>query len=894
MKYHLVILLTILSLGINAQHYYKRHYLQTDTNLTKKLIHLSSKNDVDSIIENCEIILNNWFSIPEVYKQMVVASNHDILLKNIKLQSTKHLFAFHLNLAISASMDIDLNPVPSSLNPTIFHVRESINKLPYDHYSISALEMDAWTKYGYAMDFMEARKSLMLADSLIEILSLSEFDSTVLYLNDIKNYFIEDGIYGGTIDSSLQRFIPAQGNWIIDSVCEIDRNDIFKLFSYRNVNLSTGSLGIDSVNFPFSFQLESILSSGYLISHDLGLTPSELKNSCMNLLTMIKNDRRYLTNEIKVIFEGQYDSLINHTIKKAVKKKDRRATKKILSDFDPIDIARGFTAYYDILEFRIYTDLFSGILRESLGEKFMEFNYGTDIDVETRELTENFIDSTRLLLYIIEESPSLGTEFYKMLLDEEPLYIQNLIALLNSPSSQGYCLIHSWKALNSLIEVQLLQTIYNRYSIKRTYSRNLEALSNSIFNSLFGNSFEELKFDRKNHYVNFLVTSIFFIRHVNNQILSPTGTARGFDGPMECLNPIYYVTNQRGGSFSISITNDSLFINRFVHGPEILNLQESEPMFQAVSRANTSFRRGDWNPYSYFIVDLLYNGGLTHLVEKYPGERIKIIADGEYSSLNWTIVNDGIQGIKQSPYFLTVSNSLFNTAPIRFTASPRIAAIYNLDYDSGLPNKNSRIFGTRGSTKSNWIQLNGTVKEVRNIEKHVPRLKHIEKRTSISEIYQCLAQEEIVHFATHASFIPNHFSPNSSSFLVLDSANHFVQNGDSSTYFSTHFDIGDVIGTPEFNCKLVILSACNSGKGSNRLNNFSINLPKAFIGQGADAVIASFWEVDDEGASLYFDTFYEELTKLQDVEQAFNATRGSLKARNVDPSLVYSFDLIIK
>ena len=106
----------------------------------------------------------------------------------------------------------------------------------------------------------------------------------------------------------------------------------------------------------------------------------------------------------------------------------------------------------------------------------------------------------------------------------------------------------------------------------------------------------------------------------------------------------------------------------------------------------------------------------------------------------------------------------------------------------------------------------------------------------------------IVHLATHASFVPD--SP-AESFILFG-------NGDRLTL--------QELNTPEwrgrFNrVELVVLSACETGVGGDRLGNGAEILGFGYLMQeaGAEAAIASLWQVSDGGTQVLMDGFYAAL-----------------------------------
>ncbi|MGB3401355.1 MAG: tetratricopeptide repeat protein [Microcoleaceae cyanobacterium] len=101
----------------------------------------------------------------------------------------------------------------------------------------------------------------------------------------------------------------------------------------------------------------------------------------------------------------------------------------------------------------------------------------------------------------------------------------------------------------------------------------------------------------------------------------------------------------------------------------------------------------------------------------------------------------------------------------------------------------------------------------------------------------------VLHFATHAAFVPG--DP-SESFIVFG-------NGENPT-------LRDVENWSLSNVDLVVLSACETGLGGFDNNGEQIlGLGYQFQNQGARAVLASLWQVNDGGTQLLMNEFYQAL-----------------------------------
>ena len=115
----------------------------------------------------------------------------------------------------------------------------------------------------------------------------------------------------------------------------------------------------------------------------------------------------------------------------------------------------------------------------------------------------------------------------------------------------------------------------------------------------------------------------------------------------------------------------------------------------------------------------------------------------------------------------------------------------------------------------------------------------------------------IVHFATHAAFVPG------------DASKSFILFGDGETA-----NLKEIGNWTLNNVDLVVLSACQTGIGGKFGNGEEIlGLGYQFQSRGVRATIASLWKVSDDGTQLLMNSFYnvlkqQKITKSEALRQA--------------------------
>jgi CHAT domain-containing protein len=93
--------------------------------------------------------------------------------------------------------------------------------------------------------------------------------------------------------------------------------------------------------------------------------------------------------------------------------------------------------------------------------------------------------------------------------------------------------------------------------------------------------------------------------------------------------------------------------------------------------------------------------------------------------------------------------------------------------------------------------------------------------------------------------------------------------------------------------ELVVLSACETGKGEVKNSEGVYGLRKAFADAGAQNIIMSLWKVDDKVTQEFMTRFYEIwLNEKTTIRDAFNRTQLEIKAKYPQPYYWGAFILV--
>jgi CHAT domain-containing protein len=167
-------------------------------------------------------------------------------------------------------------------------------------------------------------------------------------------------------------------------------------------------------------------------------------------------------------------------------------------------------------------------------------------------------------------------------------------------------------------------------------------------------------------------------------------------------------------------------------------------------------------------------------------------------------------------------------------------------------------------------------------------LKHKEAHKAALEESTTRAQlhnSEIVHFACHGGF--DGANPlNSALILAGDSpapleSRQTLTIRDGRRFDTAHQGLtaAEIYRNLKLTCRLVILSACETGRLDSRTTDEYIGLASALLYAGSGTVVDTLWCVDDFATAFLSVRFYEELTPTRTIPQAIQAATTWLRTR---------------
>lgn len=148
----------------------------------------------------------------------------------------------------------------------------------------------------------------------------------------------------------------------------------------------------------------------------------------------------------------------------------------------------------------------------------------------------------------------------------------------------------------------------------------------------------------------------------------------------------------------------------------------------------------------------------------------------------------------------------------------------------------------------------------------------------------------LLHVATHGFYIKNSDKVSNIGNRVMRKSGLFMSGvktiwkDEKDNYFGDDgILLSEEIEVLDFSkLNLVILSACGTGLGS-PTNDGVYGLQRAFKKAGAQTIIMSLWDVDDNATALMMETFYNELVKTKSKRKAFQKAQSAVREKYEDP-----------
>ncbi len=221
-----------------------------------------------------------------------------------------------------------------------------------------------------------------------------------------------------------------------------------------------------------------------------------------------------------------------------------------------------------------------------------------------------------------------------------------------------------------------------------------------------------------------------------------------------------------------------------------------------------------------------------------------------------------------------------------------------------------RFYSTRSEevAEQAWAPLPGTRQEAEAIQRLIPQAQlFLGPEASKQQLLQ-MAAPGVLHIATHGFFLEDvgastgsrgvaHFGsggvpaqrppdPLLRSGLVLAGARAPSSSSAQSSRLSTDSSLVtalELAGLDLWGTQLVVLSACDTGRGDVKLGQGVYGLRRALVTAGAETVVMSLWKVNDETTRWLMEGYYRSLLDGKGRAAALRQAMLSLREKQPHP-----------
>ncbi|WP_375765741.1 CHAT domain-containing protein [Archangium gephyra] len=250
------------------------------------------------------------------------------------------------------------------------------------------------------------------------------------------------------------------------------------------------------------------------------------------------------------------------------------------------------------------------------------------------------------------------------------------------------------------------------------------------------------------------------------------------------------------------------------------------------------------------------------------------------------------------------SSSVFVLADPDFHASPRTSPVAALGNAPTLAATRADLAATP------WTSLPGTRQEAESIQRLLPQTQLFLGPEATKERLFHLPTPGVLHLATHGFFLEDAPVPEGSRAVVKFGAlgdgapaprppdpllrSGLILAGAPPTGPATPDAASpppdtapvtalELAGLNLWGTQLVVLSACDTGRGDVQLGQGVFGLRRAFVVAGAETVVMSLWKVNDETTRALMEAYYRNLLEGQGRSTALREAMRSLRLTQAHP-----------
>jgi len=339
---------------------------------------------------------------------------------------------------------------------------------------------------------------------------------------------------------------------------------------------------------------------------------------------------------------------------------------------------------------------------------------------------------------------------------------------------------------------------------------------------------------------------------------------------------IFTLDNHKHISFQQIDSNSTATIDKYIK--TFLNINKT-----IANNINNKELIKNLKPKTDNLLSNLYNLLIKHNIKTKNIDELIISPDGLLNFLPFEALFDGKKYLVQDYTIRYISSGQEfirqikrkkqkNLSQVIVFANPNFQLEFSDDTQKGI-DENMTLFDIE------LPKLKGGKKEIEIIKSHYKDVTIYQgDNATVDNLFKIKAPK-ILHISTHGIFLNNKniLNPMKRSALAFSGADNANYQGDARG-FATALKLSslNLEGT-----ELVVLSACDTGRGEIQQAEGVVGLPKAFIQAGAKRVIMSLWSVSDNKTALLMRYFYDNISNGKGYAIALREAK--LKMINLHP-----------
>jgi CHAT domain-containing protein len=287
-------------------------------------------------------------------------------------------------------------------------------------------------------------------------------------------------------------------------------------------------------------------------------------------------------------------------------------------------------------------------------------------------------------------------------------------------------------------------------------------------------------------------------------------------------------------------------------------------------------------------------------------EHVLLSPDGILNQININTLpdNNGKYIIdKYQVVNMTNLKDLVNPAPEEFSSIAYLFGRPQYDYTKEMVSylnsmeeqllRSNLFMELENFNEQEFADLPGTESEVKSISEalnnHQWTSKNYIGAVATEKQVKSLDNPGILHIATHGFFLEatGRVNPMIKSGLVMAGVNNkgeTIDDGVLTAYEATNLKLD--------NTWLVVLSACETGRGDVKNGEGVYGLQRALTVAGASNIMMTLWKVDDQATKELMVDFYNQLGNGTELETAFRKSQLKLREKYPSPKYWGSFVLV--